>query len=341
MTLHAAGHPAPLLPALDLDGVPAESRARFYVEIAGSGIGVPLAVPVMVARGRKAGPTFGITAAVHGNELNGIPVIHRLFDRIDLSKLRGTLVGVPVVNVVGFARRTRLFVEGMDLNHIMPGRPDGNAAEVYAYRFIDRVVRKLDVLVDLHTASLGRVNSLYVRADLSRPDTARIAYRLRPQIILHNPASDGTLRAAAADLGIPAVTLEIGNPQRFHPEFVRTSVVGLRSVIADWGMLPRRKVSPGPDPVLCRRSVWLYTQQGGLLRVAPTVVDHVKKGSVLAQVTNIFNDPVEQIVAPFDGIVIGRSVDPVAQSGARVVHLGQPADSTDHFVPRSASPEGS
>jgi len=328
VTTTQGGHP--VREALGLDSLPVGEISRFFLPIGESGLGQPLSVPVVVARGRRPGPTLGITAAVHGNELNGIPVIHRLMRKLDVGTLRGTLVAVPVVNVLGYERRQRRFMEGRDLNHLMPGRPDGNDAEVYAHRFLHRVVRHLDFLIDLHTASSGRVNSLYVRADLTDQNTASMAYLLRPQIILHNPPSDGTLRGAAMALGIPAVTLEIGNPQRFHPEFVRSSVVGVRRVLAHVGMVPKRRVAEGPEPVLCHRSAWIYTDRGGLLTVQPGLTERVESGQLIARMTDIFGEPNRDIHAPFDGVVIGRSVDPVAQTGARVLHLGAVADPAEH-----------
>lgn len=143
---------------------------------------------------------------------------------------------------------------------------------------VQRLVRRFDYLLDLHTASFGRVNSLYVRADLDDEQTSRIARLLRPEILLLNPASDGTLRGAAMELGIPAVTLEIGNPQRFQEQYVRASLVGIRRVICDLGLLPKRKVARGPEPVVCRSSGWLYNSSGGLLTVLPDVTDRVEGG---------------------------------------------------------------
>lgn len=332
--------PAPVREALDLATLPTGAVSRFYLALAETPLGQPMAVPVLVARGRRPGPVLGITAALHGNELNGIPVIHRLMGNLDLRSLAGTVVAVPVANPPGFERRKRRFMEGRDLNHLMPGVADGNEAQAFAHRLLDRVVRHFDLLVDLHTASTGRVNSLYVRADLTQARTARMAYLLRPQIILHNPPSDGTLRGASMDLGIPAVTLEIGNPQRFHPEFVRSSVVGIRRVLAEEGMVPRRRVAPGPPPVLCSDSGWLFTRRGGLLEVLPRVTDRVEAGDVLARMSNIFGDAIDEIHAPHAGVIIGRSVDPVAQTGARVVHLGQIAQPGAHgFYGRDAAEE--
>nr|WP_243435956.1 succinylglutamate desuccinylase/aspartoacylase family protein [Acanthopleuribacter pedis] len=283
----------------------------------------------MVFRGEKPGPVFGITAALHGNEVNGIPVIHQLFQKLDRN-LRGTVVAVPVTNVPGYNARTRTHTDGTDLNTIMPGRVDGNDAQVYAYRLSQRIVRHFNFLVDLHTASFGRINSLYVRADLSDEMTAKMAYLQRPQIILQNQPSDGTLRGHAMDLGIPAITVEIGNPHRFQPEFIRLSLSGLRAVLSEVGMVRKRHRSPGPPPVLCGNSYWIYADHGGLLEVFPNVKDDVEKGQVIARLTNVFGDVVREYRAPEDGIVIGKSVDPVGQTGARILHLGQKY--TDHAL---------
>jgi predicted deacylase len=275
-----------------------------------------------------------LTAAVHGNELNGIRVIHDLMHSIRPSKLRGTVVAVVVVNVPGLHRHQREFVDGGDLNHIFPGREDGNVAEIYAHRILERIVSRFDYLVDLHTASFGRVNSLYVRADMTHSVTANMAYLQRPQIIVHNPPSDYTLRGAAMDLGIPSITLEVGDPQRFQPSYIRSSRIGLRAVLAAADMLSQKPSAEGPDPILCERSMWMYTDRGGLLEVLPRPTEMVKKGERVAVLRNAFGDVIREYEAPEDGIVIGKSVNPVGQTGARILHLGVVASFPHAFQKR-------
>ncbi|RME24532.1 MAG: peptidase M14 [Deltaproteobacteria bacterium] len=292
-------------------------------------LGQPIRVPVLVARGRRRGPVLGLTAALHGNELNGVPVIHRVFAGLDPSTLRGTVVAVLVTNVPGFVRRQRAFMDGQDLNHIMPGRARGNSAEVYAWRLVKRVLAPLDLLVDLHTASTGRINCLYVRADMTRPDTAAMAYRVHPQVVLHNPANDRTLRGTAMGMQIPAITLEIGNPQRFHPEYIKVSVHGIRRILASHGMVPRRKAPETAHPIVCSRSRWLYTQQGGFLEVYPKVATRVEKNEVIARIRDVWGSVIQEYKAPYSGVVIGKSVDPAAETGARILHLGEIASDDD------------
>ncbi len=323
---------------LTVSDFPKGELSRLHIDLVANGLAQDILLPLLVARGKRDGPIFGLTAAVHGNELNGIRVIHDLMRHIDPQKLRGTVVAVVVVNVPGLHRHQREFVDGADLNHIFPGRPDGNVSKVYANRILERVINRFDFLVDLHTASFGRVNSLYVRADMTHPATATMAYLQRPQIIVHNPPSDYTLRGAAMDLGIPSITVEIGDPQRFQPSFIRSSRVGLRAVLAAAGMLPRRPVAEGPDPVLCERSYWIYTDRGGLLEVPPRPTEHLSRGEQVAVLRNAFGDVIREYKAPEDGIVVGKNVNPVGQTGARIIHLGVVAPTGHGFQRRTAGP---
>lgn len=302
---------------------------RLMVELIHDGMNQPVAVPVIVLRGRREGPVFGMCSALHGNELNGIRVIHKLLDAVELHQLQGTLVAVLVGNVPGYMMRQREFSDGKDLNHLMPGRPHGATSQVWAYNLLGKIISKFDYFVDMHTASFGRINSLYIRADMSDALCARMTYLQRPQIILHNPAHDKTLRGAAMELGIPSVTIEIGNPHRFQPEFIKRALTGVRAVLGDLGMLPRRKISAGPEPIICDASRWLYTSGGGLLEVFPDVTQEVAEGELIARRRNIFGDVIHEYTAPEAGVVIGKSVDPVAETGARILHLGTIADQSD------------
>lgn len=319
---------------LVVDDFPRGEVSRLHIDLVADGLATDVLVPVLVARGRQPGPVFGLTAAVHGNELNGVRVIHDLLGHIDTSKLRGTLVAVVVVNVPGLHRHQREFVDGQDLNHIFPGKEKGNVGDVYAYRILDRIVSRFDYLVDLHTASFGRVNSLYVRADMTHPTTARMAYLQRPEIIVHNPPSDHTLRGAAMDMGIPAITVEIGDPQRFQPSYVRSTRIGLRRILAAAGLVAKRQVTELAEPILCERSYWVYADRGGLLEVLPKATDRVEKGEHIALLRNAFGDVIREYAAPENGIVVGKSVNPVGQTGARVLHLGLPAPKNHRFERR-------
>lgn len=310
---------------IDVDLYAPGTRHPLLLDLVENAAGLPTRIPILLARGRRPGPFMGMMAAMHGNEINGISALHRLFDWLTDRPLKGTIAAVLISNVPGFHMHQREFLDGEDLNKIMPGKADGSVSEVYAYRLLDRIVCNFDYLLDLHTASFGRVNSLYARVDSDEPRALEMARLLRPQIILENEPGDGTIRGAASHLGIPSVTFEIGNPQRFQRDYIRDSLAGIRRVLESLGMVARGKPSKAPprEPIVCKRSEWLYTDRGGLLVVHPALTEIVEEGQSIAVLRDIYGTTVREFHAPYRGVVIGKSVNPVGGTGARILHLGE------------------
>ena len=312
----------PIILNFNLEDTPRGTKRHYWLKIITDGFSNPICIPLMVMRGLKDGPVLGVTAAVHGNELNGISVIQRLFNEVSVDELSGTIVGVPVVNVPAFVRKKRRFNDGVDINHIMPGKEDGNLSQVYAYRFVNRFIKHIDYLLDLHTASTGRINSYYIRADMDLPKVKKLAQLQNADIIVHNPPSDGTLRGAADDLGIPAITLEVGNPSTFQKKLIRSGVDGIHNVLCDLGMVQDEIITREYKTIECKESLWIYTDEGGLLTIPVELRQILKKGDLIAIIRDIFGNKVKEYYAPKDGVVIGKSVSPVNQTGGRILHLG-------------------
>lgn len=147
-----------------------------------------------------------------------------------------------------------------------------------------KIVSKFGYLIDLHTASFGRVNSYYVRSDMNDPVAATLAKLQLPQIILHNSGQDGTLRSAAALLGIKSITVEIGNPQLFQNRYVQWSYLGVMRILSYLSMFTAEsELSMAPNMLLCSRGFWIYTRTGGVLEVYPNVNTLVRKGDLIAR----------------------------------------------------------
>jgi uncharacterized protein len=313
--------PATNCDSLDLEGLqPGVHRLR--LALAEDGTSSSIRIPVQVLKGQKPGPVVGITAAVHGNEVNGIPTIHRLFRRLNTADLAGTVVAAAPVNLPGYLRNQREYSDGKDLNRLFPGNPEGTESQVYAHAILDRLVRHFNYMLDLHTASFGRINSLYIRADMTRPETAELARVIAPQIIVHNKSGDGTLRGAAEELGIHTITVEIGDPSRAQDDLVRSSSIGLRDVLEHLNMVTPDAESPQLETVECTRSYWLYTDGGGILEVFPQLTERVVRGQPVAHLLNEWGEVHRTYEAPEDGVVVGMATNPVAQSGSRILHLG-------------------
>jgi predicted deacylase len=319
-------HRIEIVESFDLAQFGRGTTNKLHVSMVGNGMGALITVPVLILRGVEDGPVMGLTAALHGNELNGMRVIQKVIAHVKPGRLKGTIICVPVVNVPGYLNNTRHFNDGYDLNRVMPGKRGGTNSQVYAYRFVNRVVKHFQYMIDLHTASFGRVNTLYVRADLTHPESAWMAKCQQPQIILHNTGTDGTLRGAAMDMGVHSITVEVGNPNAFQSAMIQDGAVGVLNVLSRLGMIEDdEELSPG-EPITCMRSYWLYTEVGGALEVYPELAARVRAGELVARVRDIFGDLLEEYRAPEDGIVIGRSTHPVNQTGSRILHLGIEGD---------------
>lgn len=314
--------PISIVKSLDLDSIPQGTQKRFGIHLISDGLGMPVYVPVIVSKGEEDGPVLAITAAVHGNELNGIPVVQRVFHEIKKERLRGTLIGIPVVNVPGLQLMQRKFNDDEDLNRIMPGKPVGNNSEIYANRLLNRILQDTDYLLDLHTASFGRVNSYYVRANLLDPENEKLAKLQNAQIILNSLAPESTLRGHFKIRNAKAITLEVGDPNRFQKGHIRSGLVGIFNTLIYLGMIEGQIEPPEKEPYICHESFWQFTDEGGFLEVQTQVAEMVKKGQVVATLRNIFGDILKEYTASRDGVVIGKNSHPVAQTGSRIIHLG-------------------
>ncbi len=312
----------PVIKRIKLDDYKNNTLSYHWMHLVSNGIAQPIYVPVIICKGIKEGPVLGLTAAVHGNELNGMSVIQRLFNSIDLKKLSGTIIGIPVVNVPSILVNERRFVDGTDLNRIMPGDKDGNRSKIYANRVINRIVKNFDFLLDLHTASFGRINSYYVRADLSSKLAKQLALIQNPQIILNAPPKDGTLRGAAADLGIDAITIEVGDPDKFQKGMIRSSLTGVYNTLSFLKMYDDTLEKAETKAIICKKSYWIYSHIGGIIQVHTKLTQQLKKGELIATIIDVFGNKLKEYTAPEDGVVIGKSTNPIGQTGSRLIHLG-------------------
>ena len=235
--------------------------------------GVPVSTPVLVVNGALPGPTLCLTAAVHGDELNGVEIVRRVMHQIVPKKLSGALIGVPIVNVQGFRRASRYLPDRRDLNRYFPGNPNGSAAARIAHAFFNDVIGHCDALVDLHTGSFERANLPQIRADLRNPDVVTLTQGFGSMVVLHSKPTTGTLRYAATLAGIPAVTVEAGGPSELELAEVKHGVKGIETLLSTLGMIRKKRFWGSPEPVYYESS-WVRADNGGVF------VAHVRLGPV-------------------------------------------------------------
>ena len=283
----------------------------------------PLSVPVTVVRGRRPGRTLFLTAAVHGDELNGVAVIRDLLIDQDFSDLAGTLIAVPVVNVPGFLTQSRTLPDNRDLNRSFPGSPVGSFSARLAHRMFEGVVRRSDYGIDLHTAGGDRANYPHVRADLGDRRAADLAAAFGTPVVIHGRGPQGALRRAAARAGVPAIVYEAGSSRVFERRFIDLVIAGVLNVLRHLGMLDGGSIRQPPLRLEIKKSTWLRASAGGILDLKVALGEAVARGQVISVNTNPFGRERSQLVSPAGGIVIGLTRSPLVHPGDAICHLAR------------------
>ena len=288
-------------------------------------------VPVLVAHGNEPGPRLCLTAAVHGDELNGIEMVRRLMYELEPTELAGTVVGVPIVNLDGFRNGSRYLSDRRDLNRYFPGHEKGSAASRLAFSLFNNIVRQCDYLVDLHTGSQKRINQPQLRADLDKSEVVAFAKHFGGMTVLHSPPGDGMLRAAAVEEGIVAVTMEAGGPNRLEGEAVDYGVQALETLLETLDMRKASRFWGAPQPVFFE-SEWIRAGQGGILLSEVELNDQVRKGEILGTVTDPISNTGSAIIAPYDGRVLGMAVNQVVHAGFAAEEVEAKAELSDQTL---------
>jgi hypothetical protein len=283
--------------------------------------GIPVSTPVLAVNGKLPGPTLCLTAAVHGDELNGIEMVRRVMHDLHPQKLSGAVIGVPIVNLQGFRGGSRYLPDRRDLNRYFPGNPNGSAASRIAYSFFTEVVRHCDALIDLHTGSFERANLPQLRADLRNPDVVTLTHGFGATVILHSDPEVGTLRYAASRIGIPTVTLEAGGPSELELKEVMHGVKGIDTLLNTLGMVRKTRLLGDPEPVYYR-SVWVRADRGGILLADVGLGSTVRRGDLLGTITDPMNNASTNLYAPFAGRIIGMARNQVVMPGFAAFHVG-------------------
>ena len=274
----------------------------------------PMSMVVHVVNGKKPGPVLCLTAAIHGDELNGIAIIRQIIDGLDPEKLHGAVIGIPVVNLAGFNLHNRYIGDHIDLNRCFPGHIEGSYPERVANGIFNDIIVHCDAVVDLHTGSTLRENMVQLRADLTNEKVAQLSAGFGDLNVMQNRATVGTLRHAATEAGIPAIVMEIGGSQGVEYDKVCIGVEGVTSLMRSAGMVGEEGFVPDQQHVFLGGG-WIRAEVGGILvnRVDLGVV--VTEGQLLAEIIDPFSSEVQRVVAPFPCTVLGRAHSQQVESG--------------------------
>ena len=284
----------------------------------------PIHLSAMVVHGRRPGPVMFVSAAVHGDEVLGVEVVRRLLRSAPVARLAGTLIAVPVVNAFGFHAHSRYLPDRRDLNRTFPGSERGSLAARLANLFLNEIVARCSVGIDLHTAAIHRSNLPQVRVSPGHTRTLELAKVFGAPVIVTSPLRDGSLRASADATGIDVLLYEGGEGLRFDEFAIRAGVSGCLRVMRHLGMVGERGVSPPKTPSLTTsQSRWLRAPAGGIVRQLVGLGSSVAHGDTVGMVSDPFGGNDTPIVAEMAGLVIGRSNLPIVNEGDALVHVAR------------------
>jgi len=278
-------------------------------------------IPVIVVHGKYRGPVIGITAALHGDELNGIEIVRQVLKGVDPEKLAGTIVAVPIVNLEGFLKQSRYIADRRDLNRYFPGNPQGVMPSRYADGLFQKVILKCDSLVDLHTGSYYRTNLPQLRADLSNDTVATMVERFGSITVLNSAGSPGMLRNAATAAGVPAVTLEVGGPLTLNLDDVFFGVHAVQQFLGALGMIEAPDRLAKEQPIFYQ-SNWVMAEFDGIFLSEVKLGAKVKHGEQIARIVNPMTNAENSIPAPFTGTILGMAENQFVSPGYLIFRIG-------------------
>ncbi len=278
--------------------------------------------------GQSPGPTLLLNAAVHGNEVVGVEVIRKLVEKIDPCTLKGNILGIPIVNPLGFNFGDRWDpFDRQDMNRVFPGDEKGTLTERIAYFFFKNIVPKADFIIDLHSAEFPDEMIPHVRLRNNCPPDKghwKFINSCGIDVIWQGPAIPGMLQVEAAKLEIKCLTLEIGAAGLINSNNVKVGLTACENVMKIMGMIKGTAKIPNRQILLKSNEEWIRSPNGGIFKPDIHLGQMVRKGQKIGDIMDPTSFNSENIFSPLDGIVTGITHQSIIRSGTRlfmIVHF--------------------
>lgn len=284
--------------------------------------GFTVKIPIHVRRAVDDGPTVFVTAALHGDEINGTGTVRYLIQEEDVVLQRGSLVLIPVLNLLAFDRHSRYLPDRRDLNRSFPGSASGSLASRMARTIFDEIVSRCDYGIDLHTAAIRRTNYPTIRGDMKNRTIRKLAASFGCELIMNGKGPRGAFRREACLAGCPTIIMEGGEVWKVEPAIVESGVRGVKNVLRGLKMIDGEPEKPDYQIVI-GQAKWIRAERGGFLQFHVKPGDIVDKDQPLATNANLLGREISMLTSPFDGVVMGMTTLPAVSPGEPVCHLGK------------------
>lgn len=284
--------------------------------------GTEIDLPIYVFRSKNPGPIVLLSGGLHGDEIDGVEIVRRLIEKKTFDKLKcGSVIAIPIMNIYGFLNFSREVPDGKDINRSFPGNEKGSLAARVAYNLTHKVLQEIDFGIDFHTGGANRYNFPQTRFDPSDEKAVEIASFFNAPISLVSKFIDKSFRKQANAMNKSIVVYEGGESMRFDDNSILEAILGTKKVLASYGMIDF-KFSP-QQTAHCESSIWVRAKSSGLLQLDKTSGEHIKKGDLLAVITDPFGNFKTTLKSPVDGILIGHTNAPLVNQGDALFHIGK------------------
>jgi len=280
-------------------------------------------IPIIVERSKIPGPTILITAALHGDEINGVEIVRQLIAKKINKPKRGTIICIPILNVFGFLNGDRSFPDGRDLNRVFPGTKTGSLASRVAFHFTKKILPHADYCLDFHTGGASRFNAAQIRIRQNDEKLLDLAKVFNAPFTLFSNTIDKSYRHTCFKMGIPTLLFEGGKSSESNKVIAKEGVDGVMRFLKHLGMLADQHIVPEPrkKTVVINKSKWVRAQRSGLLHVKIEINKHVEKGEFLATITDPYGKMRFKVTAPNEGYIINVNHSPIVNQGDAIFHI--------------------
>jgi predicted deacylase len=282
-------------------------------------------VPVIINRSKKAGPVVLFTGGIHGDEINGVEIVRQLISKKINKPVIGTIIVIPVLNVLGFLSSTREFPDGRDLNRVFPGTKTGPLASRFAHQITHEILPHVDLVMDFHTGGAQRFNAPHMRVSSQDTKSWSLAKIFNAPLLMDNSVIKKTFRATCADLNKTYLLFEGGMSKKSDKNIVATAVQGVNRVLAHLKMLdPKIEVkTPETESVIITQSKWVRANYSGLLHPKVPCGKKVTKDEFIATITDPYGELRYKVRAPHAGYVINVNYSPLVYQGDAIFHISK------------------
>ena len=282
-----------------------------------------LKIPIIVERSKLDGPTVLFTACLHGDEINGTEIVRQLIVQKINKPKRGTIICIPIINIFGFINKTREFPDGRDLNRVFPGSKTGSLASRFAYYILKDIITHVDYAIDFHAGGASRFNAPQIRIVPENPELKELSDVFNAPFTLYSKNISGSFRNSCDKLGVKMLLFEGGKSLDINEEVTNDAIEGTKRFLDHLDMLnPIKKANiKSKKPIYIEKSNWVRAKYSGMFHGMVKIGSFIKKGDLIATISDPYGKVEHKMKAPHDGYVINVNDAPIVYQGDAIFHV--------------------